>query len=124
MARFIGGANAGHSVVVGEGATAKKFAFHLLPCGLIHPHTVNLLGNGTVIHLESLFSELAPLDGAGIDWQGRLKISDRATLLFDFHKVRSQRSPLCAPPSPSRQRAARLSRARTPLTKISRWWTG
>ena len=65
----------------------KKFAFHLLPCGLIYPHTTNLLGNGTVIHLPSLFKELEPLEPAGVDWHGRLKLSDRATLLFDFHKI-------------------------------------
>jgi len=65
----------------------KKFAFHLLPCGLIYPHTQNLLGNGTVIHLPSLFNELEPLEPAGVDWRGRLKLGDRATLLFDFHKV-------------------------------------
>jgi adenylosuccinate synthase len=83
IARFNGGANAGHTVVV----DGKKFAFHLLPCGLIYPHTQNLLGNGTVIHLPSLFAELEPLAPAGIDWAGRLKLSDRATLLFDFHKT-------------------------------------
>jgi len=69
-------------VVVGD----KKFAFHLLPCGIIYPHTTNLLGNGTVVHLPSLFDELKDLDGAGVPWAGRLKISDRAHMLFDFHK--------------------------------------
>jgi adenylosuccinate synthase len=72
VARFNGGANAGHTVVV----DGKKFAFHLLPCGLIYPHTQNLLGNGTVIHLPSLFNELEPLNPAGIEWQGRLKLSE------------------------------------------------
>lgn len=65
----------------------KKFAFHLLPCGVIYKHTKNLLGNGTVIHLESLFKELAELDAAGIDWAGRVLISDRAHILFDCHKA-------------------------------------
>lgn len=83
VGRFNGGANAGHTVV----ANGHKFAFHLLPCGLVYPHTQNLLGNGTVIHLPSLFKELEPLPGAGIQWEGRLKLSDRATLLFDFHKT-------------------------------------
>lgn len=83
VARFNGGANAGHTVV----ADGKKFAFHLLPCGLVYPHTKNLLGNGVVVDLESLFEELAPLDEAGIDWEGRLLVSDRAHLLFGFHKT-------------------------------------
>ena len=64
----------------------QKFAFHLLPCGVVYPHTMNLLGNGTVIHLESLFKETADLDAAGVSWQGRVLLSDRAHLLFDFHK--------------------------------------
>ena len=128
MARFNGGANAGHTVVVPSttGAPPKKFAFHQLPCGILHPRTVNLIGNGCVVHLGGLLEELKPLDAAGIDWKGalgrrpaewrpraralahflatpvsprlralsrprpaagRLKLSDRATLLFDFHKA-------------------------------------
>lgn len=83
VARFNGGANAGHTVVV----DGKKYAFHLLPCGVIYPHTINLLGNGTVIHFDSLFQELKELDGANIDWKGRVLISDRAHVLFDFHKT-------------------------------------
>ena len=43
VARFNGGTNAGHTVV----ANGQKFAFHILPCGLVYPHTVNLIGNGT-----------------------------------------------------------------------------
>ena len=82
VARFNGGANAGHTVVVGN----KKYAFHLLPCGVIYPHTTNLLGNGTVVHLDSLFGELAELDAAGVSHAGRVLISDRAHVLFDFHK--------------------------------------
>lgn len=81
VARFNGGPNAGHTVVV----KGKKFAFHLLPSGIIYPNTVNLLGNGTVIHLPSLVEELKDLDAKGIDWRGRLKISNRAHLIFDFH---------------------------------------
>lgn len=82
VGRFNGGANAGHTVVVGK----KKFAFHLLPCGLVYPHTKNILGNGTVVSLSGLFEELAPLDSEGISWEGRLFMSDRAHVLFDFHQ--------------------------------------
>jgi len=83
VARFNGGTNAGHTVV----ANGQKFAFHILPCGLVYPHTVNLIGNGCVVDVEAVFEELAPLADAGIDTQGRLKISDRAQLLFGYHKV-------------------------------------
>jgi adenylosuccinate synthase len=84
VARFNGGNNAGHTIVV-EG---NKYAFHLLPCGVIYPHTINLLGNGMVIHLPSLFQEMDTLSsssGGTTDIKGRLKVSDRAHLLFDFH---------------------------------------
>lgn len=47
VCRFNGGANAGHTVIAG----GKKFAFHLLPCGLIYPHTTNLLGNGELARM-------------------------------------------------------------------------
>ncbi len=50
VGRFNGGANAGHTVVVGD----KKFAFHLLPCGLVYPHTQNVLGNGAAACKHSL----------------------------------------------------------------------
>ena len=82
VCRFNGGANAGHTVVVG----GKKYAFHLLPCGVIHAHTTNLLGNGTVVHADSLFKELAELETAGVPWAGRVLVSDRAHILFDFHR--------------------------------------
>ena len=82
VGRFNGGNNAGHTVVV----DGKKYAFHLLPCGLIYPHTQNILGNGTVVHIDSLFKELEPLDADGLEWRGRLKISNRAHILFDFHQ--------------------------------------
>ncbi len=59
----------------------KKFAFHLLPCGLIHPHTQNLLGNGVAVDLDALDEETAPLESEGIEWRNRLFISDRAHLV-------------------------------------------
>lgn len=83
VGRFNGGANAGHTVV----ADGHKFAFHLLPCGLVYPHTVNIIGNGVVCDMEAMFEELAPLDEAGISTEGRLLVSDRAQLLFGFHKT-------------------------------------
>lgn len=80
IARFNGGNNAGHTVVV----NGKRHAFHLLPCGALYPHTTNILGNGTVVHLPALFEEMREND---LDLAGRLKISSRAHLLFDFHQA-------------------------------------
>ena len=49
----------GHTIVVGE----EKFVFHLLPSGLLHPHTANVIGTGVVINLETLFDEIDELPG-------------------------------------------------------------
>jgi len=83
VARFNGGANAGHTLVV----DGKKFAFHLLPCGLLYPNSMNVIGNGCVVHIPQLFVELGELDEADIDYNGRLLISNRAHVLFDFHQT-------------------------------------
>ena len=81
VARFNGGSNAGHTLKVGD----IKFAFHLLPCGMLYPDKLNILGNGVVVNIPGLFEELAQLDEHGIDWQGRLIISDRAHLTLNAH---------------------------------------
>lgn len=86
VARFNGGSNAGHTIIFDN----KRFAFHLLPCGLIYPHTLNVLGNGVVVDLEAFFSEIGPLKEAGIEVDHRIKISNRAPLLFGFHKTVDQ----------------------------------
>jgi len=83
VARFNGGNNAGHTLVI----NGKRHAFHLLPCGLAYPNTLNLLGNGVVVHLPGLFKEIDALAGSEMDPKGRLKISDRAHVLFDFHQA-------------------------------------
>ena len=83
VARYQGGDNAGHTIVVGE----EKFVFHLLPSGLLYPHTANVIGNGVVINLETLFNEIDDLQGRGIGVGDRLKISSRAHLILPYHKI-------------------------------------
>jgi len=83
VARCQGGNNAGHTVVVGDIA----YDFHLLPSGVIHEGCTSLVGNGVVIHLPQFFEELEKNIAKGlIGWEERLKISDRAHLVFDFHQ--------------------------------------
>jgi len=82
-ARFNGGANAGHTLVV-EG---KKYAFHLLPCGMISKTCKNLIGNGVVLHVPSLMDEIEKLKDFDPDALKRLFISSRAQLLFDAHRI-------------------------------------
>jgi len=72
-ARFNGGSNAGHTIVVDK----VKYAFHLLPCGILYGGCTNVLGNGVVVNPQIMFGELEQLDANGVDYSGRLKISDR-----------------------------------------------
>jgi adenylosuccinate synthase len=81
--RFNGGANAGHTLVV-EG---KKYAFHLLPCGMINKHCMNLIGNGVVVHIPTMMKELEKLKDFDPDALSRVFISSRAHVLFDSHQM-------------------------------------
>lgn len=80
MARFQGGNNAGHTVVV-EGSV---FKLHHVPSGILYPGTLCLLGNGMVINPRVLLDELSQLEGKGID-TGNLRISGKAHLILDYH---------------------------------------
>jgi adenylosuccinate synthase len=87
VARATGGANAGHTVYVREGGETKKFVFHLLPSGILYDTVTCVIGNGVVIHVPTLYSELDSLAAQNVIVGDRLKISKRASLLFDFHKI-------------------------------------
>lgn len=84
VARYQGGDNAGHTIVLGD----KTFILHLIPSGILRPNTVNVIGNGVVINLETLFREIDGLLEKGIEVSSEnLKISDRAHLIMPYHKV-------------------------------------
>jgi adenylosuccinate synthase len=83
VVRYQGGPNAGHTVVV-DGQTT---VLHLVPSGILHPTVIGILGNGVVINLEQLFSELEGLKGRGIDWEGRVRVSERAHLILPGHRA-------------------------------------
>jgi adenylosuccinate synthase len=82
VVRYQGGGNAGHTVVVGE----KKFVLHLIPSGIVHGRDC-VVGNGVVVDPEQLFAEIADLEEKGCKVGGRLFISDRANLVFPYHKA-------------------------------------
>ncbi|KAE9621698.1 hypothetical protein Lal_00032623 [Lupinus albus] len=84
VARCQGGANAGHTIYNSEG---KKFALHLVPSGILNEDTLCVIGNGVVVHLPGLFQEIDGLESNGVSCKGRILISDRAHLLFDFHQT-------------------------------------
>jgi len=77
VARFQGGPNAGHTVTIGD----RKHALHHVPSGVFRPGVRAVIGNGTVLDLGKLLDELAGLTDANIDLEGRLFISDRATVI-------------------------------------------
>jgi len=81
-ARVAGGSNAGHTIVV-EGT---KYKFHLLPSGVLNKAASCIIGNGVVVHLPSFLLELDNLQKAGVSHDGRVFLSDRAHLVFDFHQ--------------------------------------
>uniref|UniRef100_A0A0G4ICB5 Adenylosuccinate synthetase n=1 Tax=Chromera velia CCMP2878 TaxID=1169474 RepID=A0A0G4ICB5_9ALVE len=81
--RFNGGSNAGHTLVVG----GKKYAFHLLPCGILYPKCQNVIGNGVVVHIKQLMQELEQIKSDFPDALQRLFISSRAHIVFDFHQL-------------------------------------
>ncbi|GMF02744.1 unnamed protein product [Ambrosiozyma monospora] len=81
-ARCQGGNNAGHTIVVGD----KEYDFHMLPSGLVNPKCKNLVGSGVVVHLPSFFEELQKIEAQGLNCDGRLFLSSRAHLVFDFHQ--------------------------------------
>jgi adenylosuccinate synthase len=86
--RFNGGANAGHTVCV-DGET---FALHLLPSGLLHETAIGVIGPGVALDPEVLVEEIDALAARGIRVDGRLKISNRAHIVADYHKVEDRLS--------------------------------
>ena len=82
VARYQGGANAGHTVNVG----GDEFILHQIPSGILHPGKRCLLGNGVVLDVEQFFQELDALHARGIDTGGRVGVSGRAHLLLEYHK--------------------------------------
>lgn len=83
VARYSGGANAGHTVVIDD----QQFILHLVPTGILHKKTVCVMGNGMVIDPECLFVELEELKKRKITCQNRLLISPQAHLVMPYHKV-------------------------------------
>lgn len=84
VVRFQGGANAGHTIINDYG----KFALHLIPSGICLPGVVNVLGNGVVVDIEDLWKEMSALKDAGVPiTPENFKISDRATIVFPYHRA-------------------------------------
>jgi adenylosuccinate synthase len=83
VVRYQGGANAGHTVVIGD----LEFILHQVPSGILHPGKECLLGNGVVLDAGELFEEIDLLHARGIDAEPRVWVSNRAHLLLSYHKL-------------------------------------
>ncbi len=81
VVRFQGGANAGHTVVVGE----ERFAFHLVPSGILYPEMTCILGGGMVIDPAALSREIDMVKKRGIDVTNRIFISEQAHVVLPYH---------------------------------------
>ena len=83
VVRCQGGSNAGHTVYVGD----EKLVLHLVPSGILNPRSVCVVGNGVVLDPKQLLEELASLEARGIELAGRLFVSDRAHVVFPYHRA-------------------------------------
>ena len=82
VVRYQGGANAGHTINL----KGEQYILHLIPSGILHPQTHCFIGNGVVVDPEALLEEIDFLEDKGIRVEGRLRISEKAHLIFEYHK--------------------------------------
>lgn len=83
VVRYQGGANAGHTVRIGE----EEFVLHLIPSGILQPGKQCVIGNGVVLDPRALIAELDELKARGLDPEPNLWISDRAHVVLPYHRV-------------------------------------
>ncbi|MHC4870780.1 MAG: adenylosuccinate synthase [Planctomycetota bacterium] len=83
VVRCQGGANAGHTVVLGT----EVYKLHVIPSGILRDGVMSVIGNGVVMDPLGVVTEIVGLKEKGIDVNGRLMISDRAHLVMPYHRV-------------------------------------
>lgn len=86
VVRYQGGANAGHTVVAGD----ETYKLHLVPSGILNQSVINVVAPGVVVHPETLLGEIRGLEQRGIDVADRLKLSERAHVVFPWHVQEDQ----------------------------------
>jgi adenylosuccinate synthase len=101
VVRYQGGANAGHTVVVGS----EKFAFRQVPSGILYPRVTCVLGGGMVIDPHALIEEIDGIRARGVDVDGRILVSEQAHLVLPYHVLLD---------------CARASRRRTPTRRAAK----
>jgi adenylosuccinate synthase len=88
VARYQGGHNAGHTVLIGD----RKFVLKLIPSGILRPGKRAVIGNGLVVDPAALLSEIEMLESSGIDVRNQLSISNRAHVLLPCHRLMEKMS--------------------------------
>jgi adenylosuccinate synthase len=83
VVRYQGGNNAGHTVEIGS----DRYVLHLIPSGILHEGKRCIIGNGVVVDPVALLEEIDGVEQRGIRTAGRLFVSDRAHLVFPYHKL-------------------------------------
>ena len=86
VVRYQGGHNAGHTLVI----DGKKTVLHLIPAGILHAGVKSYIGNGVVLCLRALFTEIAALEDAGVPVMERLHISPACALILPSHRALDQ----------------------------------
>src|SRR5882757_9085538 len=88
VVRYQGGHNAGHTVRIGD----RIFVLKLIPSGVLRPGKLAVIGNGLVVDPAALISEMETLEAAGIEVSRQLRISNRAHVIFPFHRMMEKMS--------------------------------
>ena len=102
VARYAGGHNAGHTVIIG----GQKFVLQLIPCGVLRPGRMGVIGNGVVLDPIAFLKEVAKLRDLGIDVDSQLFVSNRAQVILPYHRMIE----LAAESAPGRQKIGTTSR--------------
>jgi adenylosuccinate synthase len=88
LVRYSGGANAGHTVTVGD----TRLGLHLVPSGILHEKVLCVIANGVALDPEVLFQEVDALRAKGVKVGDNLRISDRAHVVMPYHKLEDKLS--------------------------------
>ncbi len=102
VARYAGGHNAGHTVIIGE----HKFVLQLIPCGVLRPGCKGIIGNGVVLDPIAFLSEVGRIRELGVEVDGNLFISNRAQVILPYHRMIE----LAAESAPGRKKIGTTSR--------------
>jgi adenylosuccinate synthase len=102
VARYAGGHNAGHTVIIGE----HKFVLQLVPCGVLRPGCKGVIGNGVVLDPLAFLSEVGRIRELGVEVDGNLFVSNRAQVILPYHRMIE----LAAESAPGRKKIGTTSR--------------